>query len=186
VTELPIERLLLDTISVIDGERIEYAILGSFAVRTWGVPRPTYDADLAVVAEGTALQKLLGALAARGFDVPEEHAKGSVDRIAGMGKVKVTKFVERALWQVDLFLVHGPFLESAMQRRRTSKVAGRSVWILAPEDVILLKLIAFRRKDQLDIEEMLKIVRDLDTTYLHEWATRLRVGDRLGEFLPPR
>jgi predicted nucleotidyltransferase len=186
VTELPIERLLLDAISVIDGERIEYAILGGFAVRTWGVPRPTYDADLAVVAEGTALQKLLDSLAARGFDVPEEHAKGFVDRIAGMGKVKVTRFVERTVWQVDLFLVQGPLLESAMRRRRAVKFAGRSVWVLAPEDLILLKLIAFRRKDQLDIEEMLKLVQDLDKAYLQEWATRLRVDERLREFLPPR
>jgi predicted nucleotidyltransferase len=36
-------------------------------------------------------------------------------------------------------------------------MAGRKMWVMAPEDLILLKLLAFRKKDQADIEEMVKI-----------------------------
>jgi len=185
VTELPIQSLLMEAIAVIDRLGIPYAIMGGFAVRSFGVPRPTYDADLAIVADDRRLQELLSALGSHGFDVPDEHRKGFVDTIAGFGKVKATRFVERSVWEIDLFLVRGPFLESAIRRRRAVPMSGREVWVLAPEDLILLKLIAFRRKDQLDVEEILKISRNLDHAYLREWAGRLKVETRLHEFLPP-
>ena len=54
---------------------------------------------------------------------------------------------------------------------------------MAPEDVILLKLIAYRRKDQLDVEEIVKVTPDLDKAYLRSWAARLDVSGRLAEFL---
>lgn len=53
----------------------------------------------------------------------------------------------------------------------------------SPEDAILLKLVAFRRKDQVDVEEILKLVQELDRVYLREWAGRLAIADRLETFL---
>lgn len=174
MNELPIQKLFVDAIAVVDRERIPYAIMGGFAVRSWGVPRPTYDADLAIVADRASVVRLLNALAIAGFEVPDDHLKGFIDSVAGIGKVKVTRFVERTVWEIDLFLARGPFLESAMQRRRHVTLGDQTVWVLAPEDLILLKLIAHRRKDQLDVEEILKIARDLDVAYLRRWAVRYR------------
>jgi len=185
VTELPIQGLLLDVIAILDRRGVPYAVMGGFAVRTWGVPRPTYDADLAVAIEEDALPALLAALSAGGFDVPREHTKGFVDVVAGLGKVKVTRLVGRSAWEVDLFLARGPFLETAMQRRCAVSMAGRPMWVLAAEDLILLKLLAFRRKDQLDVEEILKISPDVDREHLQRWAAHLGVAERLAEFLRP-
>jgi predicted nucleotidyltransferase len=183
LTELPIERFLLEVIDAVDHLGIRYMIMGGFAVRTWGIPRPTYDADLAIVAERGLLSSLLDLLAEKGFEVPEEHRKGFVDSIGGMGKLKVTRFEAGNVWDVDLFLVRGSFLESAISRRRQVRIGGRPVWVTAPEDILLLKLIAFRRKDQLDIEEIIKISPDLDRTYLEKWGAFLGVTGRLEEFL---
>jgi hypothetical protein len=183
LTELPIERFLFEVIETLDRAGIPYMVMGGFAVRTWGIPRPTYDADLAVAADGERLAGLLDLLSEAGFDVPEEHRKGFVDRVGGMGKVKVTRFEAGSAWDVDLFLVRGAFLESALSRRRQVHLGGRPVWVTSPEDIILLKLIAFRRKDQLDIEEILRISLDLDREYLERWAAKLDVTVRLEEFL---
>ena len=54
---------------------------------------------------------------------------------------------------------------------------------MAPEDIILLKLIAYRRKDQADVEEIFAVCKDLDFSYLREWAAKLSLEDRLAEFL---
>jgi hypothetical protein len=54
---------------------------------------------------------------------------------------------------------------------------------MSPEDVVLLKLLAYRRKDQLDVEEILKISVDLDLDHLRQWAARLGVSERLEAFL---
>lgn len=182
MTELPVERLLLEALTVIEGEKIPYAIMGGFAVRTWGVPRPTYDADVAVAVDDPGLVLLLKALEDAGFQVPEEYRTGFRDTLAGMSKIKVTRFEEGTVWDVDLFLARGGLLESALDRRRRVTLAERPVWVMSAEDVILLKLVAHRRKDQLDIEEIVRIARDLDHDYLRSWASRLGVTERWDAF----
>ncbi|MBI4602377.1 MAG: hypothetical protein HY721_10505 [Planctomycetes bacterium] len=186
MSELPVQRFLLEVIAVLDDLRIPYMILGGFAVRTWGVPRPTYDADIAVAVDDVRLASLLETLEKAGFGVSDEYRKGWVDTVAGMGKVKVTRFEGTTVWDVDVFLARGAFLETALARRRAARFAGRDAWFLAPEDLILLKLVANRRKDQLDVEEILKITRELDLKHLRTWATRLGVAERLEEFLRVR
>jgi hypothetical protein len=183
VTELPAQRMLLDAIASLDRLNIQYMIMGGFAVRTWAIPRPTYDADLAVSVDEAGMAALLDELGRAGFDVPIEHRKGFRDVVSGMQKVKVTRFDSGSIWDVDLFVVQPGLLESAMRRRRSVQIDGRPVWVMAPEDILLLKLIAYRRKDQLDVEEIVKITVDLDRAYLREWAERLGVIGRLAEFL---
>lgn len=177
------QALLLEVIGVLDRLQVDSMIMGGFAVRSWGVPRPTYDADLAVAAEGEALARVLAALGAAGFEVPPEHEGHFVDRVGAMEKVKVTRFAAGSVWEVDLFVAKGAFFESAMARRRGRQVEGREVYVMAPEDVILLKLLANRRKDRLDVEEILKIQADLDLSHLRSWAKRLGVLARLEGFV---
>ena len=55
---------------------------------------------------------------------------------------------------------------------------------MAPEDLILLKLIASRRKDLADIEEIVTICQSLDMPYLRQWASKLGITDRLVQFFP--
>jgi len=43
VTDLPIERVLLESIDQIERLGIDYAVMGGFAARAWGLPRPTFD-----------------------------------------------------------------------------------------------------------------------------------------------
>jgi hypothetical protein len=176
--------MLLDALAVVERLNLRYAVMGGFAVRSWGIPRPTYDADLAVAGDPADLRRLLDALEKAGFDVPQEYRAGFLDTLAGMQKIKVTRFEVGAVWSVDIFLAHGGLLASALGRRRSRTVEGHGIWVMAPEDVILLKLIAFRRKDQLDVEEMLRITADIDRDYLYAWADRLELRQRLREFLP--
>jgi len=183
MTELPVQRLLLDAVRVLDDLGIPYAVMGGFAVRAWGIPRPTYDVDLAVAVDEAGLEQLLSGLAEAGFDVPDEFRRGFRDIIADMRKVKVTRFVEGSVWEVDLFVAEGRFFEAAMPRRRPCPLEGRAVQTLAPEDVIALKLLAYRRKDQLDVEEILKVTPELDVDHLRRQARLLGVESRLAAFL---
>jgi len=185
VTELPVQRLLLEAVSILERLKVPYMIMGGFAVRVWAIPRPTYDADLAVAVDEDGMKAMLDALEQGGFDVPDEHRKGFRDVVAGMQKVKATRFESGTVWDVDLFVVRPGLLESALRRRRSCPLADRVVWVMAPEDVILMKLVAWRRKDQLDVEEIVKVTTDLDRIYLREWAIRLNVESRLREFMAP-
>ncbi|MCI0339696.1 MAG: DUF6036 family nucleotidyltransferase [Planctomycetales bacterium] len=186
MTELPVQRLLLDSIAAVESAGLPYMVIGGFAVRTWAIPRPTYDADLVVGGDDRAVEALLARLEAAGFEVPTEHKPGFRDRVGGMEKLKATRFASGSLWEVDLFLARGKYLETALSRRRSRRIEGKSVWVVAPEDLILLKLGANRRKDQLDVEETLALAAELDMAYLRRWAAELGVTDRLEGFLRER
>jgi hypothetical protein len=183
LSELPIQRLLLEVVAVPERLKIVYAVMGGFAVRTWGIPRPTYDADLAVAVDEARLGPLLTALEALSLVVDEKYKRGNRDFIAGFAKITAAGTAGGTTWNVDLFLARGALMESALSRSRTASIGDRPVRVVAPEDLILFKLLAFRRKDQLDVEEVLKVSSTLDHAYLKDWADQLGVASRLKEFL---
>jgi hypothetical protein len=56
---------------------------------------------------------------------------------------------------------------------------GRAVnGMLAVEDVLIHKLIAWRAKDQDDIASILPTRPNLDAEYIDRWAKEWQVGDR--------
>jgi len=183
VTELPIEKVLLETVSVIERLGIRYAVMGGFAAGAWGLPRPTFDAEIAVVVDEDSLMRLFDGLEREGFDVPAEHRTGFRDVVGGFEKVKVNRFLDRHVWRTDLFVVNGPFLTSALDRAKQVTIGRRHVQVMSPEDIILLKLIANRRKDQADIEEIIGLCKNLDVPYLNSWATKLELAERLRQFI---
>lgn len=184
MTELPIQQILLDTVSVIERLGIPYAVMGGFAARSWGLPRPTFDADIAVAVDAKGLQQLFDALEEEGYDIPPEHRTGFLDVIGGLSKAKVNRFLDRHVWHTDLFMARGEFLDSAMTRAREMTIGDGRVRVMAAEDIILLKLIAHRRKDLADVEEIVAACRELDVNYLREWAAKLGVAEGLAEFFP--
>jgi hypothetical protein len=103
--------------------------------------------------------------------------------VGGFRKATVNRFVDRHVWQADLFIVRGEFLTAALGRARHSTIARRSVRIMAPEDIILLKLLAARRKDVADVEEVVHGCKNLDLAYLRDWSRKLNISDRLEPFL---
>jgi len=184
VTDLPIERVLLESIDQIERLGIDYAVMGGFAARAWGLPRPTFDADIAIAADPETLQRLFAAFEEAGFDVPPEHKTGFLDNVGGFQKASVNRFADQHVWSTDLFLVQGAFLRSALHRARNASIGYQQVRVMAPEDLILLKLIASRRKDLADIEEIVTICQSLDMPYLRQWASKLGITDRLVQFFP--
>lgn len=100
-----------------------------------------------------------------------------------MRRFEVRKFVGRDSWRIDLFLVTTDYQRSAFGRRRSAKLSGADVWTIAPEDLILHKLMAARERDLADIGEILAMTRELDLPYLRRWAQALGVTDGLEERL---
>jgi hypothetical protein len=181
--KFPIQDILVEVLSHLDGSGIPYMIMGGFAVRSMGVPRPTYDADITLSVAEEKLAELLRTLYREGFVVPDEFIKGFRDTLHGMEKVKVQRFEQGHLWDVDLFLVTTAYQLAAFGRRLHVRFLGEDRWMITPEDLVLHKLLANRRKDLLDVEEVLKIHRAVDREYLRTWASHLGIADRLSAAL---
>jgi hypothetical protein len=60
---------------------------------------------------------------------------------------------------------------------------GLEAWLVSPEDLILLKLIAGRPRDYGDIEDIFFVQGQLDESYLRRWAAPLGITDRLEQAL---
>lgn len=175
MTEHPLFRLTSEFLALLDQEGIPYMLMGGMAVRFWAVPRPTYDLDVTLAAEEDQLSRLLDRLDREGFGIPAEARKGWRDVLRGMRKLEVRKFEGRDSWRVDLFLVTTEYQHAAFARRRNAKLLSLDVWTMAPEDLVLHKLMAGRDRDLADVGEILALARDLDLAHLRTWAPRLGV-----------
>ena len=70
---------LHDFATLFERLRVPYAIMGGgWAVRMYGLPRPTYDVDFTITIERTRLPELYDTAMEMGFTVPEQLAAPGV------------------------------------------------------------------------------------------------------------
>jgi hypothetical protein len=159
--------------------RVPFAFIGGVALGAWGIPRATFDLDVAIALDGTSLETVFGAFERRGLVLDPVFSRGFRDRVGGMEKVHVHVPTGATLLAVDVFLAGSPFLKSVLIRRRTVDLGRGPVPICTAADLILFKLIADRWKDRADIENLISIQGVPEREYLEKWAEELGVRDRL-------
>lgn len=173
-------------VALFDRLRIPYAIMGGWAVRVYALPRPTYDVDFTIALARDRLPALFRAAEEDGFTVPERYRNGWVDSVAGMPLVKCRLLVESHGIDVDIFLAESAYQREMMQRRVIHVVAGARAWFVSVEDLILLKLVAGRRRDRADIDDLLLARAEIDEPYLRRQAATLGVEANLDDVLSER
>lgn len=157
--------------------------MGGLAINAWAIPTPTYDIDLCVAASEGDVPSLVRALAAEGFIPPPTPWLESVGR-AKFREFTVSWPFQDGLIATDFFLALDPFQAKALDRRRTVELDdGFQTEILVPDDLLVYKLIAWRKKDQEAVERLLAVQRDLDWPYVRAWAERFGVVERFRESL---
>ena len=177
---------LHDFAKLFDRLQVPYAIMGGWAVRMYGLPRPTYDVDFTIAIERERLPELYDTATDMGFTVPEQFVAGWVDTVAGMPLVKFRLYlIDRGI-DVDVFLAESEYQQELMRRRRSHDLDGQRIWFVSPEDLILLKVLAARPRDIGDIEDVLLAQGDLDEAYMRRWAKELGVAEKLEEVLAAR
>lgn len=171
--------VLRNLAGLFDSRGLIYAVMGGLAVRAYGIPRPTHDIDFTLAIGRERLPELFAAVTELGYTVPDEYRSGWLDQVAGLPLVKLRLYRENRGIDVDLFLAESDFQQSLLHRRRLEEVDDRKVWLVSPEDLILLKLLANRPRDLADIGDVLFIQGQLDEEYMREWAAKLEVLPRL-------
>lgn len=179
----PVEELLRDLVGLLERMRLPYAVMGGLAVRAHGLPRPTYDVDVTISIDHETLPEFIAELDEMGYDVGDEYRGGWVDRVAEMPLIKAKTFVEGRPLVADIFLVENDFQRSFMERRVLGHIDDFKAWLVSPEDLVLLKLVANRPRDQSDVQDVLLIQGTLDEPYLRHWAAQLGVADELEKAL---
>lgn len=165
---------------------IEYGIAGSFASSQYGEPRQTLDVDLTLHLQPVDVDRFAAAfdaiqMAADAYAIRETYTYttplpfGVIDYANG--------------WKADCYFLRNTAYDHAAFARRLewpfAEARRGKVWLYAPEDVILMKLVYYHMsqgvstKHLRDITAMLANRQNwrqmLDLNYLSLWGARLQV-----------
>jgi predicted nucleotidyltransferase len=155
-------------VALLEGEKIPFVLIGGLAASLQGEPRTTRDVDVMVLLHATGLRDLALRAKEAGFDVDIDLAE-SQWWASGFARFWLGPPDDRVA--VDLMDVNNEFLREAHWRAVPIRFCGRKVSVVSPEDLILMKIVAWRDKDILDIRRVEMRHRDrLDVAYLRKWV----------------
>lgn len=162
-------------VSTLNKSGISYLLVGGLAANSYGVPRPTFDVDVLV---GLAdLEKFLPLARKAGFIFPEARAK---QVIRGGGVLRL-ELAEEA-YTVDPAAEQD--ISDLLTRSKNLSIFGVQARIIAPEDLILRKLLMWRVHDRYDaLSILIRLRNELDVDYLKEKAKASGVGGSLEKLL---
>jgi len=156
---------LLDLVEWWQSEHVPGLVIGGLAVALLGRPRVTRDVDALVLLAEERWGAFVDAGSAFGF-VPRQ-----ADALAFAREARVLLLRHQPTGiDVDVALGCLPFEEEAVARATVVQVAGVSVPLPTPEDLIIMKAVAHRDRDLLDIDGLLAAHLDLDLRRVRRWV----------------
>jgi hypothetical protein len=136
--------------------RAPWYLFGAQAALLYGAARLTADVDVTVQLRRPAVD-LAKAMAAAGFRLRVQDVEGFVAR------TRVLPFAHaRSGIPVDVVLAGPGFEEHFMRRRRRRTVEGVRIFVASPEDIVVMKVLAGRGKDEDDVAAIIAAQRRLD------------------------
>jgi hypothetical protein len=149
---------------------VPHAFGGALALAYYAEPRATIDIDLNVFLPATRFGDVAGPLSELGAEIDDPSIAALARRD---GQVRV-------MWDatpIDMFFAYDAFHGAAGAARRVVPFAEGSIPILAPEHLIVCKVIFDRPKDWVDIDAMLTLGTDLDVAEILRWVGRIAGDD---------
>jgi hypothetical protein len=181
-----LDDVVREFVQLFESKGIPFALMGGLAVRIHAIPRPTYDVDFTISLPRDGLPSFFQQVQALGYTVPEPQLNGWIDTVHDLPVVKVQFWIGSRALDIDVFLAETPYQAQLLTRRQRHQAEGLDAWFVTAEDLILLKLLAGRPKDRVDVDDVLFIQGDLDEDYLRHWAKTLGVLGALEESLRSR
>ncbi len=140
-------------------------IIGGLAVALLGRPRVTRDIDALILLAEERWSAFLDSGGAFGF-VPLQP-----DALAFAREARVLLLRHESTGiDVDVALGCLPFEEEAVARAAPVQVGGVLVPLPTPEDLVIMKAVAHRERDLLDIEGLLAAHPKLDVARVRQWV----------------
>lgn len=160
---LPEKVIVID--EALTGAKVPHALGGALALAYYADPRATIDIDVNVFVPTKRWQEVVDALTEIGV---------SADRLDSSS---LERDGQCRLWwgdnAVDLFFAYDPFHKAMSKETRRVAFGDITVSILSPEHLAVCKAMFDRRKDWLDIEQMLLATDEVDIAEIESWLKRM-------------
>ena len=175
---------------VLSSLRVRYVIVGGVGANLFGRPRSTFDVDLILdIQEGDA-ERLSRAFRARGFSVSSEDVRDALRE-----RAHFTVHDLRSEYRLDCKGAYSARERVALEMRRRVRSGKAFLYVDAPEDLIVAKLLFGSPQDVLDAEAVyarqlpkldLRRVSSLARRFgvVTEWQALRRRVDRILEERP--
>ena len=145
-------------------------------------PRMTRDIDIVIELPASEVSRLVDALS-DDFYIDDERAA-----LAARRRHMFNVIHNATLIKID-FIVRKdePYREAEFERRRRLRLGDATLFVVAPEDLVLSKLVwsedSGSDTQAIDVRNLLA-AGGLDEAYLSAWADRLGVAGRLNALRP--
>ena len=177
---------LLDAVFALDRALkkigVVHMLIGGLAVIMRGAPRHTDDVDATLWAKDSDIKTLLAALDQEGIvgRIPD------VEQFARENAVLLLLHSETGT-PIEISLAWLPFEREALDRAEELVIRDRKLSVALPEDLVIYKAAAWRDKDKLDIQQLLRLYHkniDLERVrrLIREFAEALEEPERPDEF----
>jgi hypothetical protein len=176
----PLIPTLIDSLALLRSEKLPSALIGGLAVSLRGQTRVTADVDYVVATSVERMLELVDKLDATDF----------APLFAGVREVVEQSFIlpvrHRATGiKVDLTIGLSGFEQQAVRRAGNLRIAKKLIPVATPEDLIVMKVIAGRPQDHLDVKALAATLgKTLDWYYCRVTAEEL--GEAIGIDLAAR
>lgn len=168
-------------ITALERARVRYTIGGSFASSFAGEPRASLDADIVVEMNRDQVAPFVEALGTA-FYADEDALRRAVTSGSSTNVIHQASGVK-----VDLFVASSALERQQLARRRPVTVdVGRIWYVHSPEDILLQKLLWYRRGSESSERQWRDILgillvrgETLDRAYVDDTAVKLQLDDLL-------
>jgi hypothetical protein len=161
---------IAELLQSLSGESVQYVLVGGLAVQLHGFMRSTFDIDLVLAMNDDNLARFIAVAKRYGLvpsmPVPIDSLRNT-DQIDQWHREKgMLAFALREPQiggsMVDILVRPNVPFEQLMANAVAGELFAQKIWIASIDDLITMKRIANRAKDQLDIAALEKIKRGED------------------------
>ncbi len=173
----PSAQAVLQVISgALERAGLDAALIGGHAANAWDDPRYTKDFDFTVEAVASAIRAFIRELEVAGFEVSrlQDHKGPSDPEFVKMVNASTGDIVEFQGAQT-------PYQKLVL--KRAVRPPGYFVPVAKREDIIVLKLIANRSIDHVDISRIVRAGAEIDWDYVEHWAKVWDASEALRDIL---
>ena len=155
--------------AVLEDLGVAHALIGGMAANLFREePRATADVDVMLLVRPAEVSALIERFRSDGWKV---ESFGNEAQQLRLRRAKLPR--------VDCILATTDFERSAVTRAVEFEIEGRSLKVVAPDDLVVLKLIAGRARDYETVVAMLNAGRvRLDPAYIEAWLEQFGVKER--------
>ena len=149
----------------------EFLIIGGIAVSLLTRPRTTQDIDVLSLLDESQWGEFLKNGRRFGFEARIQE----VIRFAQKNRVLLLRHIKSGV-NIDISFGLLPFEEESMRRKILHRIGSLNVPLPTPEDLIIMKMVAHRPQDMVDVKTILQAYPRLDQKRVKKWVKEFSIA----------